>query len=176
MKNMESFRAQRTEAVPLITSFVNLSLLYSHMQQSLLHCGMPTGWHPKVEIIMSSLIRMTALATVLVTGAVAIAQPLWAGASKTVGEGQAITTELGGDAKAVTYWTIHPEGALVVTTVDTVAGADTDAEQHAVVRLQATLQAGQAQEISVPLAIGQAQPVLRIERVGDQVSVTTVSQ
>jgi hypothetical protein len=125
---------------------------------------------------MTSMIRLTALATILVTGAVAIAQPLWAGAAKTVGEGQAITTELGGNARAVTYWTNHPEGALVVTTVDTVAAADTDAEQHAVVRLQAMLQPGQAQEISVPLAIGQTQPVLRIERVGDQVSVSTVSQ
>jgi hypothetical protein len=144
------------------------------MQQSLLHCGMSIGWRPKVERMMTSMIRMTALATVLVTGAVAIAQPLWAGAAKTVGEGQAITTELGGNAKAVTYWTSRPEGALVVTTVDTVAAADTAAEQHAVVRLQAMLQPGQVQEISVPLAIGETQPVLRIERVGDQVSVSKV--
>jgi hypothetical protein len=125
---------------------------------------------------MTSMIRIAALGTILVTAAVALAQPLFAGAAKTVGEGQAITTELGGNAKAVTYWTNHPEGALVVTTVDTVAALDTAAEQHAVVRLQATLQPGQAQEISVPMALGEAQAVLRIERVGDQVSVTTVSQ
>jgi hypothetical protein len=125
---------------------------------------------------MSSTMRIAALGTVLMAGFVAIAQPLWAGSGKTVGEGQAITTELGGHAKAVTYWTNHPEGALVVTTVDTVAGADTDLEQHAVVRLQTTLQAGQAQEISVPLALGEAQPVLRIERVGDQVSVSKITQ
>jgi hypothetical protein len=125
---------------------------------------------------MSSMIRISALGTILVAGAVALAQPIWAGSAKTVGAGPAITTELGGNAKAVTYWTDHPEGAQVVTTVDTVAAADTDAEQHAVVRLQTVLQPGQAQEISVPLAVGEAQPVLRIERVGDRISVTTVSQ
>lgn len=126
---------------------------------------------------MSSRIRIAALGTILVAGTVAIAQPIWAGGSnKTVGAGQAVTTELGGNAKAVTYWTNHPEGALVVTTVDTVAAAETDAEQHAVVRLQTTLQPGQAQEISVPMALGETQHVLRIERVGDQVNVSTVRQ
>jgi hypothetical protein len=122
------------------------------------------------------MIRIAALGTILVAGTVAVAQPLWAGGNKTVGVGQAITTELGGNAKAVTYWTNHAEGALVVTTVDTVAAAETDAEQHAVVRLQAMLQPGQTQEISVPMAVGESQTVLRIERVGDQVSVTTVRQ
>jgi hypothetical protein len=130
----------------------------------------------KVESIMTSTIRISALAIVLTVAAVAIAQPLWAGAGKTVGEGQAITTELGGNAKAVTYWTNRPEGALVVTTVDTVAAADTDAEQHAVVRLQSVLQPGQMQEISVPFALGENQPVLRIERIADQITVSKVSQ
>jgi hypothetical protein len=125
---------------------------------------------------MTSMIRISALGAVLAAGLVAVAQPLWAGAAKTVGEGQAITTELGAGAKAVTYWTNHPEGALVVTTVDSVTAAETDAEQHAVVRLQSVLQPGQAQEISVPLAIDAAQTVLRIERVGDVVSVSKVTQ
>jgi hypothetical protein len=91
-------------------------------------------------------------------------------------EGQAVVTELGGQAKAVTYWTDSPKGTLVVTTVDTVAAAETDAEQHAVVRLQSVLQPGQAQEVSVPLAVGEAQPVLRIERVGDRITVSKVTQ
>jgi hypothetical protein len=148
------------------------------MQQSLLHCGTPwvAGRKWEVETKMTSMIRISALGTILVAGAVALAQPLWAGAGKTVGAGQAITTELGGSAKAITYWTDQPEGARVVTTVDTVSAADTDAEQHAVVRLQTVLQPGQAQEISVPLAVGETQPVLRIERVGDQVTVSKVSQ
>jgi len=122
------------------------------------------------------MIRISALGTILVAGAVALAQPLWAGSAKTVGAGQAVTTELGGNAKAITYWTNHPEGARVVTTVDTVTAADTDAEQHAVVRLQATLLPGQVQEVSVPFAVGETQPVLRIERVGDQISVSKITQ
>ncbi len=136
------------------------------------------GGRPKweVETNMTSMIRISALGTILVAGAVALAQPLWAGSAKTVGAGQAVTTELGGNAKAITYWTDHPEGARVVTTVDTVAASDTDAEQHAVVRLQAILQPGQAQEISVPLAVGEAQPVLRIERIGDKVLVSKVTE
>ena len=125
---------------------------------------------------MSSMIRISALGTILVAGAVALAQPLWAGSAKTVGAGQAVTTELGGNAKAITYWTNHPEGARVVTTVDTVTAADTDAEEHAVVRLQATLLPGQVQEVSVPFAVGETQPVLRIERIGDKVTVSKVSQ
>jgi len=120
-------------------------------------------------------IRVSAVAVLAASGLV-LAQPLWAGAGKTASEGQAITTELGGNAKAITYWTNRPEGALVVTTVDTVTGAETDAEQHAVVRLQSTLQPGQVQEISVPLALGETQPVLRIERVADQVTVSKVTQ
>jgi len=125
---------------------------------------------------MSSMIRISALGTILVAGAVALAQPLWAGSAKTVGAGQAVTTELGGNARAVTYWTSHPEGARVVTTVDSVSAADTEAEQHAVVRLATTLQDGQAQEISVPLSVGEQQPVLRIERIGDAITVSTVTQ
>jgi hypothetical protein len=91
-------------------------------------------------------------------------------------EGQAVVTELGGQAKAVTYWTDGPNGAQVITTVDTVTAADTDAEQHAVVRLQSVLQPGQVQEVSVPFAAGADQPVLRIERIGDQISVSKVTQ
>ena len=125
---------------------------------------------------MSSKIRISALGTILAAGLVAIAQPLWAGGGKTVGAGQAVTTELGGNAKAVTYWTNHPKGTLVVTTVDTVSAADTEAESHAVVRLQTTLQPGQVQEISVPFALGAEQPVLRIERVADQITVSKITQ
>jgi hypothetical protein len=117
------------------------------------------------------------LAAVLATaGHSASAEPATASNAEHhgVAEGQAVVTELGGNAKAVTYWSRHPEGAVVVTTVDTVGGAD--AERHAVVRLQSVLQPGQAQEISVPLAIGNAQPVLRVERVGDLVRVSKVTE
>ena len=125
---------------------------------------------------MTTWIRISALGTVAAAGLLAVTQPLWAGAGKIIGEGQAITTELGGSAKAITYWTNRPEGAVVVTTVDTVSAFDTDAVQHAVVRLQTVLQPGQAQEVSVPFAAGEQQPVLRIERLADQITVTKVSQ
>ena len=124
-------------------------------------------------------VRTTVLAAFLASGLMAASQSASAGTlaeGQAVAEGQAAVTELGGDAKAVTYWTSRPEGAVVVTTVDTVTAADTDAEQHAVVRLQSVLQPGQVQEISVPLSTGETQPVLRIERVGDQVSVSKVTQ
>jgi hypothetical protein len=116
-----------------------------------------------------------AAAAVLASG-VALAGSLGGSPNAAAGEGQAVVTELGGNAKAVTYWTDHPEGARVVTTVDTVTAAETDAEQHAVVRLQSVLQPGQVQEVSVPFAAGEAQPVLRIERIGDQIRVSKVTQ
>jgi hypothetical protein len=93
-----------------------------------------------------------------------------------VEEGQAVVTKLGGNAKAVTYWARRADGVVVVTTVDIVSDADTDAERHAIVRLQSVLQSGQTQEISVPLPIGDAQPVLRVERLGDLVSVSIESE
>jgi hypothetical protein len=123
--------------------------------------------------------RNTIPAALLALGMAIAGQSAWAGSASDplqVAEGQAAVTELGDNAKAVTYWSQQPEGAVVVTTVDTVTGADTDAEQHAIVRLTAVLQPGQAQEIAVPLAVGDTQPVLRIERVGDAVSVSKVSQ
>lgn len=127
---------------------------------------------------MKTYIRLWALSLLATVagGLLLTSQPLFAGSGKIAVEGQAITTELGGNAKAVTYWTSRPEGLLVVTTVDTVTGAETDAESHAVVRLQSTLQPGQAQEIAVPLALGAQQPVLRIERIADQVTVSKVTQ
>lgn len=127
--------------------------------------------------------RGTVAAAVLALGMAMAGQSASAGSeiasasgSHPVAEGQAAVTELGGNAKAVTYWSRGPEGAVVVTTVDTVTGADTDAERHAVVRLTSVLQPGQAQQISVPLAVDAPQPVLRIERIGDLVSVSKVTQ
>ena len=58
------------------------------------------------------------------------ASPLKASYSepRAAAEGQAVVTELGGNAKAVTYWSQGPEGAVVVTTVDTVSDAETASE------------------------------------------------
>ena len=127
-----------------------------------------------------TLTRTAALGAFLVSGLLAASQFASAGSApeaKGIAEGQAVVTELGGNARAVTYWTSGPDGAVVVTTVDTVSAAETDAERHAVVRFQSVLKPGQVQEISVPLAIGEQQPVLRIENaVGGSIAVATVSQ
>jgi len=127
--------------------------------------------------------QTTVPAALLALGMAIAGQSAWAGPVTAslnpnhVAEGQAAVTELGGNAKAVTYWSQGPDGAaVVITTVDTVTDADTASERHAVVRLQSVLQPGQAQEISVPLAVGETQPVLRIERTGDAVSVKKVAQ
>ena len=87
---------------------------------------------------------------------------------------QAVTTELGPNASAVTYWVSEPDGWHVVTTVDTVIGQNGDAEKHAVVRFSSVLLPGQSQLISVPFAIGERQPVLRIRRLGDRIEVAQV--
>jgi hypothetical protein len=87
---------------------------------------------------------------------------------------QAVTTELGPNASAITYWVSEPDGWHVVTTVDTVIEQNGDAEKHAVVRFSSVLLPGQSQLISVPFAIGERQQVLRIRRLGDQIEVARV--
>jgi hypothetical protein len=91
-----------------------------------------------------------------------------------VREGQGVTTELGANAAAITYWVSRSDGWHVVTTVDTVIEQNGDAEKHAVVRFSSVLLPGQSQLISVPFAIGERQPVLRIRRLGDRIEVAQV--
>jgi hypothetical protein len=91
--------------------------------------------------------------------------------NNTVRERQAVVTELSANASAITYWVSQSDGWHVVTTVDTIIGRDSDAEQHVVVRFSSVLLPGQSQLISVPFAIGEQQQVLRIRREGDQIEV-----
>jgi hypothetical protein len=93
---------------------------------------------------------------------------------RAVREGQAVTNELSANASAITYWVSRSDGWHVVTTVDTVIEQNGDAEKHAVVRFSSVLLPGQSQLISVPLAIGERQQVLRIRRLGDQIEVARV--
>jgi hypothetical protein len=90
-------------------------------------------------------------------------------------EGQAVTTELSPNASAVTYWVGGSDGWHVVTTVDSVFSLDGDTEQHAVVRFSSILLPGQSQLISVPVAIGEQQQVLRIRRLGHQIEVAKIA-
>ena len=95
--------------------------------------------------------------------------------SASVRENQAVVTKLGDGATAVSYWATAQDGWHVITTVDTVVAADTETEQHLIVRFSATLQPGQEQLVTVPGAIGTEQQALRIRRVGDNIEMTRVA-
>ncbi len=90
----------------------------------------------------------------------------------------AITTELGHNASAVTYWVDQADGWHVVTTVDTTVGDDSQPERsrHAVVRFSARILPGQSQVISVPGLPGSSPQALRVRRLGDRIEVTLVSE
>jgi photosystem II stability/assembly factor-like uncharacterized protein len=124
---------------------------------------------------MTSFAKTAGLAGILVavfatvTAELRAAQP-----DRAAREGHAVTTELGANALAITYWVSGSDGWHVVTTVDTVIERNGDAEKHALVRFSSVLLPGQSQLISVPLAIGERQQVLRIRRLGDQIEIARV--
>jgi hypothetical protein len=95
----------------------------------------------------------------------------------TLQEGAAITTDLGSNVSAVTYWVSEADGWKVVTTVDTVVGDETrpDQTRHAIVRFSSLIQPGQSQVISVPGPIGSRQLALRIRRLGDRIEVARIA-
>ena len=70
----------------------------------------------------------------------------------------------------MTYEVSESDGWDVVATVDTVLGRDA-AEKHAVVSFSSVLPPSPSQLISVLLAVGERQQVLRIRRLGDQIEV-----
>ena len=124
---------------------------------------------------MNSFTKAAGLAGILVAVFATVTPELKADQlNNAVRQRQAVTTELGPSASAVTYWVSEPDGWHVVTTVDTVIGQNGDAEKHAVVRFSSVLLPGQSQLISVPFAIGERQPVLRIRRLGDRIEVAQV--
>jgi hypothetical protein len=125
-----------------------------------------------MEKAMTTFAKSTAIAGILIAGLIAASLPTRAAEENSgVPEGQAVRTELGDDATAVSYWVSAPDGWHVITTIDSVSGRDTDAEHHAVTRFSATLLPGQVQVISVPLPLGTQQQTLRIERIGDRIEV-----
>ena len=122
---------------------------------------------------MTRLAKAAGLAGILVA-VVATATPELKADQLAVRECHAVTTGLGANASAVTYWVGRSDGWHVVTTVDTVIERNDDAEKHALVRFWSVLLPGQSQLISVPFAIGERQEVLRIRRLGDQIEVARV--
>ena len=124
---------------------------------------------------MTSFAKTTGLAGILVAVLATVTPELRAAQlDRAVREGQAVTTELGANASAITYWVSGSDGWHVVTTVDTVIEQNSDAEKHAVVRFSSVLLPGQSQLISVPFAISERQQVLRIRRLGDQIEIARV--
>ena len=124
---------------------------------------------------MTSFAKAAGLAGILVAAFATVTPELKADQlNNAVREGQAVTTELGANASAITYWVSRSDGWHLVTTVDTVIGKDGNAEKHAVVRFSSVLLPGQSQLISVPFAIGERQQVLRIRRLGDRIEVAQV--
>jgi hypothetical protein len=113
-----------------------------------------------------------ALAAVLASGGVA-GSARAADNPGTLPEGSGVTTDLGGNASAVTYWVSEPEGWKVVTTIDSVIGGEAapGEEKHAVVRFASVMLPGQSQVISVPEPVGSPSRELRIRRLGNRVEV-----
>ena len=80
----------------------------------------------------------------------------------------AITTDLGHNTSALTYWVEEADGVHAVTTIDTVVSNETAREdgRHAIVRFSAVILSGQSQIISVPGPVGSQPQVLRIRNLG----------
>jgi hypothetical protein len=124
---------------------------------------------------MTNFIKAAGLAGILVAALATVTPELKADQlDNAVREGHAVTTELAGNAAAVTYWVSKSDGWHVVTTVDTVIDRNGDAGKHAIARFSSVLLPGQSQLVSVPFAIGERQQVLRIRRLGDRIEVARV--
>jgi hypothetical protein len=124
---------------------------------------------------MTRHLKMAGLAGLLVVASATGAWRLQAQEpDRVLPERQAVVTELGTGTSIITYWVSQSDGWHVVTTVDVVFDPDGNAEKHAVVRFSAVLLPGQSQLISVPVAIGEPQKVLRIRRIGDRIEVARI--
>ena len=124
---------------------------------------------------MTSFVKAAGFAGILVAVFATVTPELKADQlNNAVREGHAVTTELGANASAITYWVGRSDGWHVVTTIDTVTERNGDAEKHAIVRFSSVLLPGQSQLVSVPSAIGERQQVLRIRRLGDRIEVARI--
>ncbi|QRG04459.1 hypothetical protein EZH22_14695 [Xanthobacter dioxanivorans] len=119
---------------------------------------------------MKNILKIAGVAGLLATAAVSVAATSFAGDTRPA-ERQAILTNLGGKASAVTYWVKDSKGYEVITTLDAAAE---DGARPAVVRVSTVLQPGQQQVISLPAPVGQQAATLRISRVADRIEVEKV--
>jgi hypothetical protein len=125
------------------------------------------------EVNMTNFIKAAGLAGILIAALATVPELKADQPNNAVREGHAVTTELSGNAAAITYWVSKSDGWHVVTTVDTATG-NGEAGKHAIVRFSSVLLPGQSQLVSVPSAIGERQQVLRIRRLGDRIEVARV--
>src|SRR3982074_3801672 len=104
-----------------------------------------SGISNQPEYDMTSFAKAAGLAGILVAVFATVTPELKAvQLNSAVREGQAVVTELGANASAITYWVSDSDGWHVVTTVDTVIGRNGDVEKHAVVRFSSALLPGQS--------------------------------
>jgi hypothetical protein len=124
---------------------------------------------------MTKFTKAGALAAIMILALTTAPSTLRAGErDSAVRETQPVVTELGTSASALTYWVSAADGWHVVTTIDTVGGRDSKTETHAVVRFSSVLLPGQSQLISVPVAAGERQQVLRIRRLDHGIEVARI--
>jgi len=124
---------------------------------------------------ITSVLKAAGLAGILIAASASVNPDLQAAQlNRAAREGQAVVSKLGAAASAITYWVGASDGWHAVTTVDIVTGRDSDAEKHTVLRFSSVLLPGQSQLISVPVAMGEQQQVLRIRRLGDRIEVAPV--
>lgn len=121
---------------------------------------------------MTHFLKSVARAGTLISALAAFVPSQGIAGGQSVGEGAGIVTRLDAQAVAVTYWVSGPEGWDVVTTIDPLAGDETQ-NSRAVVRFSSRLLSGQSQTISVPTAVGDRHRSLTIRRVADRIEVET---
>jgi hypothetical protein len=125
---------------------------------------------------MTKFLKAAGYAGVLIAALATAAAAIFASApERSVREGQGVITKLGANPSAITYWVSLPDGWQEVTTVDTTATEYVDNETHAIVRFSSSLLPGQSQLISIPVAVGELQPALRIRRLADGIEVVQIS-
>jgi len=124
----------------------------------------------------TTLLKTAGFAAIFAAGLETVTtQPQAAQLHSTVRQGQGATTELSAHASAITYWVNEADAWRVVTTVDIFTGQSGDSNNHAIVRFSSVLLPGQSQIISVPVTIGERQPVLRIRRLGDRLEIERIA-
>lgn len=81
-----------------------------------------------------------------------------------------ITTALGNNASALTYWVDEADGIHVVTTISTAGDGQSrsDSQPQSLLRFSSLILPGQSQVITVPGPIGSQQQALRIRRLSNR--------